>query len=100
MFKYLTYAKPLSYFEIVSEEKNISEFKKIRYILEVEGKICTLNPEFSTSGNLRKAVHRLNRDYNCKIYKEVCNCDFKSKGKLNLDGTPRKHYAYIKDWAL
>jgi hypothetical protein len=68
--------------------------------LEVEGKICSLDPEFSTSGNLRKAVHRLNRDYNSKIYKEECSCDFKAKGKLNMDGTPRKHYAYIKDWAL
>ena len=75
MFNYLTYAKPMSYFEIVSDEKNISEFKKIRYILEVEGKICSLDPEFSTSGNLRKAVHRLNRDYNSGIYKEGCNCD-------------------------
>ena len=100
MFKYLTYAKPMSYFEIVSDEKNISEFKKIRYILEVEGKICSLDPEFSTSGNLRKAVHRLNRDYNSGIYKEECNCDYKAKGKLNNDGTPRKHYSYKKDWAL
>ena len=89
-----------SHSEILFMEKDISEFRKIRYILEVEGIICSLDPEFSTSGNLRKAVHRLNRDYNSKIYKEVCNCNFKSKGKLNMDGTPRKHYAYINDWAL
>ena len=88
-----------SHTEILFIEKDISEFKKIRYILEVEGRICSLDPEFSTSGNLRKAVHRLNRAYNSKIYKEECNCDFKSKGKLNMDGTPRKHYAYLKDWA-
>jgi hypothetical protein len=92
--------KPLSTVEILSLEKNISEARKIRYILEVEGKICSLDPEFSASGNLRKAVHRLNRDYNSKIYKEECSCDFKAKGKLNMDGTPRKHYAYLKDWAI
>ena len=62
-----------SHTEILFIEKDISEFRKIRYILEVEGKICSLDPEFSTSGNLRKAVHRLNRDYNSKIYKEECN---------------------------
>lgn len=85
--------------EILFLEKDISEFRKIRYILEVEGRICSLDPEFSTSGNLRKAVHRLNRDYNSKIYKEECNCNFKSKAKLTNSGRPRKHYAYIKDWA-
>ncbi len=93
-------SKPLSTVEILYFEKDISEFRKIRYILEVEGKICSLDPEFSASGNLRKAVHRLNRDYNSKIYKEECSCDFKAKGKLNMDGTPRKHYAYLKDWAI
>jgi len=86
--------------EILFLEKDISEFRKIRYILEVEGRICSLDPEFSTSGNLRKAVHRLNRDYNSKIYKEECNCDYKAKGNLKNDGTPRKHYQYRKDWAL
>ena len=65
-----------SHTEILFIEKDISEFKKIRYILEVEGRICSLDPEFSTSGNLRKAVHRLNRDYNSKIYKEECRLDF------------------------
>ena len=88
-----------SFTEMLFLEKDISEFRKIRYILEVEGRICSLDPEFSTSGNLRKAVHRLNRDYNSKIYKEECNCNFKVKSKLNMDGTPRKHYQYIKDWA-
>ena len=91
--------KPLSTVEILSLEKNISEARKIRYILEVEGSICSLDPEFSASGNLRKVVHRLNNVYNSAIYKEECNCDNKQKANLNLDGTPRKHYAYKKDWA-
>jgi len=47
--------KPLSTFEIISLEKNISEAKKIRYILEVEGFICSLDPEFSASGKLKKS---------------------------------------------
>lgn len=93
-------SKPLSTVEILSLEKDISEARKIRYILEVEGKICSLDPEFSASGNLRKAVYRLNNVYNSGIYKEECHCDFKQKAKLNLDGTPRKHFAYKKDWAL
>lgn len=93
-------SKPLSTIEILSFEKDISEFRKIRYILEVEGKICSLDPEFSASGNLRKAVYRLNNVYNSGIYKEECACDYKAKGKINKDGTPRKHYAYIKDWAI
>ena len=91
--------KPLSTVEVLSLEKDISEARKIRYILEVEGKICSLDPEFSASGNLRKVVHRLNKDYNSKIYKMDCDCDFKQKAKLNLDGTPRKHSVYLKDWA-
>ena len=93
-------SKPLSTVEVLSLEKDISEARKIRYILEVEGKICSLNPEFSASGNLRKVVYRLNNVYNSGIYKEECHCDYKAKGKLNMDGTPRKHYAYLKDWAL
>jgi hypothetical protein len=92
-------SKPLSTVEVLSLEKDISEARKIRYILEVEGKICSLDPEFSASGNLRKVVHRLNNVYNSAIYKEECNCDYKQKAKLNLDGTPRKHIAYKKDWA-
>ena len=93
-------SKPLSTVEVLSLEKDISEARKIRYILEVEGKICSLNPEFSASGNLRKVVYRLNNVYNSGIYKEECHCDYKAKGKLNIDGTPRKQYAYLKDWAL
>ena len=71
-----------------------------RYILEVEGRICSLDPEFSASGNLRKVIHRLNREYKSGIYKMDCNCDYKQKAKLNLDGTPRKHSVYLKDWAI
>ena len=92
-------SKPLSTVEVLSLEKDISEARKIRYILEVENFICSLDPEFSASGNLRKAVYRLNNVYNSGIYKEECHCDFKQKAKLNLDGKPRRHYAYKKDWA-
>ena len=89
-----------SHTEILFIEKDVSEAKKIRYILEVEGRICSLDTEFSASGNLRKVVYRLNNYYNSGIYKEECNCNFKQKAKLNLDGTPRKHSVYLKDWAI
>jgi len=92
-------SKPLSTVEVLSLEKDISEARKIRYILEVEGSICSLDPEFSASGNLRKVVHRLKTEHNAVIYKEECNCELKQKAKLNQDGTPRKHIAYKKDWA-
>ena len=89
-----------SHTEILFIEKDVSEAKKIRYILEVEGRICSLDPEFSASGNLRKVIHRLDREYKSGIYKMDCNCDYKQKAKLNLDGTPRKHSVYLKDWAI
>ena len=89
-----------SHTEILFIEKDVSEAKKIRYILEVEGRICSLDPEFSASGNLRKVIHRLNREYKSGIYKMDCNCDYQQKAKLNLDGTPRKHSVYLKDWAI
>ena len=99
MFNWLGRNTPLTTIEYLHIEKDISLAKKIHYILELEGKICSLDPEFNKNGNLRKVVHRLKTEHNAVIYKEQCNCDFKAKAKLNLDGTPRKHYAYQKDWA-
>lgn len=90
--------KPLSRLQTLELEKDISLAKKIHYILELEGKICSLDPEFNKNGNLRKVVHRLKTENNAIIYKEECNCDFKQKAKLNQDGTPRKHFSYQKDW--
>lgn len=91
--------KPMPNIQILAQEKNISEFRKIRYILELEGFICTLDPEFAKSGNLRKAINRLRADYNCTIYLMDCDCNNKQKAKLNANGTPRKHKAYLLDWA-
>ena len=99
MLKLLGRNKPLSKLQIIFEEKDLSEFRKIRYILELEGFICTLDPEFVSSGNLRKAVNRLKANYNCTIYLMDCDCNNKQKAKLNANGTPRKHKAYILDWA-
>jgi len=99
MLKLLGRNKPLSKLQIIFEEKDLSEFRKIRYILELEGFICTLDSEFASSGNLRKAVNRLKVDYNCTIYLMNCDCNNKQKAKLNANGTPRKHKAYILDWA-
>lgn len=89
--------KPLTTMEELQLEKDLSLAKKIHYILELEGKICSLDPEFNKNGNLRKVVHRLKTEHNAVIYKEQCNCDFKAKAKLNKDGTPRRHFAYEKD---
>jgi len=68
--------------------------------LELEGFICSLDPEFNKNGNLRKAVNRLRTQYNALIYTEVCNCDNKQYAKLKKNGSPFMHNAYIKDWAL
>jgi len=72
----------------------------VQYILELEGFICSLDPEFNSNGNLRKAVNRLRTQYNALIYTEICNCDNKQYAKLKKNGSPYMHKAYIKDWAL
>jgi hypothetical protein len=91
--------KPLTHFEELSLETTLSGFKQIYYILELEGSICSLDPEFSNNGLLRKSVNRMKKDYNSVIYTEECSCNFKQRAKLNMDGTPRKHTKYVKDWA-
>ena len=92
--------KPLSVVEDIQLEKEPSEFRKVQYVLELEGFICSLDPEFNKNGNLRKAVNRLRTQYNALIYTEVCNCDNKQYAKLKKNGSPFMHKAYIKDWAL
>jgi hypothetical protein len=103
MFNLFGKSKPLSHIETLYLEKDLSLAKKIRYILELEGSICTLDPNLNKNGNLRKVVHRLKKEKNTDIYKEECSCDFtcefREKAPLNKDGTPRKHYSYKKDWA-
>jgi hypothetical protein len=99
MLKMFGRSKPLPNIQIIAQEKNLSEFRKIRYILELEGFICTLDSEFAKSGNLRKAINRLKADYNSTIYLMDCDCNNKQKAKLNANGTPRKHKAYILEWA-
>jgi len=95
--------KPLSNIESLYLEKDVSLAKQIEYILELEGSICSLDPNLNKNGNLRKVVHRLKKEKNAVIYQEECSCDFtcefREKGKLNKDGTPRKHKSYKKDWA-
>jgi hypothetical protein len=92
--------KPLSVLEDIQQEYKPSEFRKIQYILELEGFICSLDPEFNKNGILRKAVNRLRTQYNALIYTEICNCANKQYAKLKKDGSPFMHKAYIKDWAL
>ena len=92
--------KPLSVLEDIQLQKEPSEFRKIQYILELEGFICSLDQEFNKNGNLRKAVNRLRTQYNALIYTEDCNCDNKQYAKLKKSGNPYMHKSYIKDWAL
>ena len=92
--------KPLSVVEDIQLDKEPSEFRKVQYVLELEGFICSLDREFNKNGNLRKAVNRLRTQYNALIYTEDCNCANKQYAKLKKDGKPFKHNAYLKDWAL
>ena len=78
--------------------KNLSEIKKIRYILELGGELCGIDPQF-TNDTIRKAVAKLNKDFDLKIWREPCNCINAVNQPLNMDGTPRQHSKYMKDWA-
>ena len=92
--------KPLSVIEDIQLQKEPSEFRKVQYVLELEGFICSLDPEFNKNGNLRKAVNRLRTQYNLLIYTEICNCSNKQYAKLKKDGSPFMHKAYVLDWAV
>jgi len=92
--------KPLSIIEDIQLQKEPSEFRKVQYVLELEGFICSLDPEFNKNGNLRKAVNRLRTQYNLLIYTEICNCSNKQYAKLKKDGSPFMHKAYVLDWAV
>jgi hypothetical protein len=83
----------------VSPIKDISVFRKIRYILELEGELCGIDPQFEND-TLRKAVARLNKEFGSKIWREPCNCINAVNQPLNKDGTPRKHSKYMKDWVV
>jgi len=78
--------------------KNVSLKKNIRYVLELEGEICSLNLQYP-NGILRRYVSEFNKTLNLDIYSENCDCINKQTANLNADGTPRKHKKYIKDWA-
>lgn len=90
--------KPLNTFEMAYLEKELSNFKKLHYVISLEGEVCSLDPEFNVNGNLRKNVARLKKDFNYEIYQEACNCNFKQKARLNKSGAPRVHKKYVKDW--
>ena len=93
-------SKPDSLYQTLKLEKDLSEFKKIHYLMELEGEICTLSKEFNNNGNLRKAISRLRTHYNLEIYSEVCNCVNKEKAPLKKSGAVKIHKKYVKDWAI
>ena len=88
--------KQLTTMETLQLEKDLSLAKQIHYILELEGKICSLDPEFNKNGNLRKVVHRLKTDHNgnsrldvatdfmVNEYKEFLGKDVLSKDEVRL----------------
>jgi len=90
--------KPVSEVELAYLEKDLSSFKKLFYIINLEGEICSLNPEFNKNGNLRKNIARMKKIYNSDIFMETCNCDFKQKAPLTKSGVPRVHKKYVMDW--
>ena len=63
-----------------------SAFQKIKYLLDKEYEICkhTINEP-----NLRKSIDKLKRDFNYKIYRNICDCGLGD----------RQHFSYEKDWA-
>jgi len=91
--------KPVSEVELAYLEKDLSSFKKLFYIMELEGEVCSLDPEFNNNGNLRKNISRIKKIYNSDIFMETCNCDFKQKAPLTKSGVPRVHKKYVKEWA-
>jgi len=97
--KFFGRVKPVSEVELAYLEKDLSSFKKLFYVMELEGEICSLNPEFNTNGNLRKNIARMKKIYNSDIYMENCNCDLKQKAPLTKSGVPRVHKKYVKEWA-
>jgi hypothetical protein len=78
--------------------KDVSLKKNVRYILELEGEICSLDNKYP-NGILRRYVSEFNKNLDLGIYSEDCDCNNKVTAKLNMDGTPRKHKKYVKDWA-
>jgi hypothetical protein len=84
---------------ILSKRIILSDRQKVRIILEMDEEICSIDPEFK-KGIIRKYVHQFKNELNWIIYNEECNCDNKAKGTLNMDGTPRKHKKYVKDWVI
>ena len=77
---------------------NISDLQKVRATLELEGEICSLDPEIK---RVRQQVYLLQKNEYMDIWKEDCDCsEGKQRATLNKSGIPRVHKKYIKDWVL
>ena len=63
-----------------------SSFQKIKLLLDEEHEVCK---HMTNEPNLRKVVDRLRRDFNYKIYRNICECGLGE----------RQHFSYEKDWA-
>tara|TARA_R100000742_G_C4171468_1_gene9594 strand:+ start:205 stop:447 length:243 start_codon:yes stop_codon:yes gene_type:complete len=75
----------------------ISEIKKVRAVLELEGEICSKDGSIN---RVREQIYRLQKHDYMDIWKEDCNCvEGMMRSKLNKSGIPRKHKKYVLDWA-
>ena len=66
--------------------KEMSSFNKVRYILELEGEICSRD---EVVPRVRQIIYELKQQTTMQIYPQVCICDNNS----------RMHLKYIYDWA-
>ena len=63
-----------------------STFQKVKHLLDQEYEVCK---HTTNDPNLRKSIDRLKRDFNYKIYRNICTCGLGD----------RQHFSYEKDWA-
>jgi hypothetical protein len=71
---------------IKKEKKELSSFNKVRYILELEGEICSRD---DVVPRVRQIIYELKKETTMEIFSEVCICENNS----------RLHLKYIYDWA-
>ncbi|QDP60652.1 MAG: hypothetical protein Unbinned1469contig1000_31 [Prokaryotic dsDNA virus sp.] len=85
---YLATATPINETESAMKTGlEVNEVDALRYVLELEGEICSLDKTFSI--NLRNCVYKLKQKTVMEIFKEECFCG----------ASTRKHQKYVYDWA-
>lgn len=70
----------------INKPRELSSFEKVRYILELEGEICSRD---EVVPRVRQIIYELRKETKMDIYPQVCICD----------NNNRMHLKYIYDWA-